>query len=110
MRILLSAGTSLSAREAISTLGLSGRVADVCSPARWCLGRFSKRVRQVHITPAVGVDPSAYLTAVAELCAQARYDVLVPVHEQAYLFAAVRNRRPPWPTESTAWLLRKQLI
>ena len=31
-KILLSEGTSLSAREAINTLGLSGRVVDVCAP------------------------------------------------------------------------------
>ena len=101
-KILLCEGTSLSAREAINTLGLSGRVVDVCAPTRWCLGGFSKWVRRVHLTPAVGIDPLAYVLAVAKLCETQRYDVLLPVHEQAYLFAALRESQPSWPTGSTA--------
>lgn len=101
-RILLSEGTSLSAREAINTLGLSGRIVDVCAPTRWCLGAFSKWVRRVHVTPAVGIDPGGYAQSVADLCARERYDVLLPVHEQAYLFAALRESQSSWPTSRTA--------
>lgn len=101
-RILLSEGTSLSAREAINTLGLSGHVVDLCTSTRWCLGAFSKWVRRVHVTSAVGIDPSGYAQSVADLCARERYDVLLPVHEQAYLFAALRESQSSWPTGSTA--------
>ena len=101
-KILLSEGTSLSAREAINTLGLSGRVVDVCAPTRWCLGGFSRWVRRVHRTPAVGVDPGGYVQAVRSLCETQPFDVLLPVHEQAYLFAALRESQSTWPTARTA--------
>src|SRR5215831_14816574 len=101
LKILLSEGSSLSAREAITTLGRSGRTVDVCAPTRWCLGNFSKWVRRVHLTPAPGADPDGYVRAVAQLCEQERVEVLLPVHEQAYLFAALRQRDLAWPTRHT---------
>jgi hypothetical protein len=39
---------------------------------------------------------------VAEVCAREQVDVLLPVHEQAYLFAALRHREPSWPNARTA--------
>ncbi len=101
LKILLSEGSSLSAREAITTLGRSGHTVDVCAPTRWCLGSFSKWVRRVHKTPAVGANPGGYARAVARLCDQEHVEVLLPVHEQAYLFAALRQREPLWPTSHT---------
>lgn len=74
----------------------------MCAPARWSLGGLSKWVRRVRRTPAVGVDPGGYVQAVADLCVGEPYDVLLPIHEQAYLFAALRECRPAWPTGSTA--------
>jgi predicted ATP-grasp superfamily ATP-dependent carboligase len=102
LKILFSEGSSLSAREAITTLGRSGHTVDICAPTRWCLGSFSKWVRRVHLTPALGADPDGYARAVAQLCDQERVDVLLPVHEQAYLFAALRESDPSWPTRNTA--------
>lgn len=101
-RILLSEGTSLSSREAITALGRSGRTVDICAPVRRCLGSHSKWVDRVHVMPAVGRDPAGYARGVAELCARERIDVLLPVHEQAYLFAALRSREPSWPAARTA--------
>ena len=100
--ILLSEGSSLSAREAVSTLGLSGHLVDLCAPTTWCLCRLSRWVRQVHRAPGVAVDPAGYVEAVARLCDAHRYDVLLPVHEQAYLFSALRASRPDWPDRRTA--------
>src|SRR5215510_5812277 len=102
LMILLSEGSSLSAREAITTLGRSGHTVDVCAPTRWCLGSFSKWVRRVHLTPALGTDPGGYVRTVAHLCDRERVEVLLPVHEQAYLFAALRQSEPSWPTSRTA--------
>jgi predicted ATP-grasp superfamily ATP-dependent carboligase len=93
-RILLSEGSSLSAREAITALGLAGHRVELMSSDPDCLGRFSRFVSRVHPTPSCGEDPDGYLAAVLEVVARRRIDVLIPTHEQAYLFAAARARLP----------------
>jgi hypothetical protein len=70
LRILLSEGTSLSAREAITVLGRAGHAVEICGPHRWCLGGYSKWVDRVHVVPGAGVDPAGYVRFVAELCAR----------------------------------------
>ena len=94
-KILLSEGSSLSAREAITALGLAGHRVELVSSDHLCLGRFSRFVTRVHPAPASGADPDGYLAAVIEAVKASRIDALLPVHEQAYLFAAARNRLPP---------------
>jgi len=59
-----------------------------------CLARFSRFVARVHPAPASGSDPDGYLAAVLDVIARRSIDVLMPVHEQAYLFAAARRRLP----------------
>jgi predicted ATP-grasp superfamily ATP-dependent carboligase len=93
-KILLSEGSSLSSREAITALGLAGHRVDLVSSDPMCLGRFSRFVDRVHRAPASGADPDGYLAAVIETVKTANIDVLIPVHEQAYLFAAARGRLP----------------
>jgi predicted ATP-grasp superfamily ATP-dependent carboligase len=93
-KILLSEGSSLSAREAITVLGLAGHRVDIMSHDSLCLGRFSRFVDRLHRSPASGADPDGYLAAVLDVVKQRGIDVLLPVHEQAYLFAAARKRLP----------------
>jgi predicted ATP-grasp superfamily ATP-dependent carboligase len=93
-RVLLSEGSSLSAREAITAVGLAGYRIELVSRDPSCLGRFSRFVDQVHPAPASGSDPDGYLAAVLDVVARRSIDVLMPVHEQAYLFAAARHRLP----------------
>jgi len=93
-KILLSEGSSLSAREAITALGLAGHRVELVSSEPMCLGRFSRFVTRVHRAPASGADPDGYLSRVIETVETDRIDALLPVHEQAYLFAAARNRLP----------------
>jgi predicted ATP-grasp superfamily ATP-dependent carboligase len=59
-----------------------------------CLGRFSRFVSRVHRAPASGADPDGYLAAVLEVVKRNNVDALLPVHEQAYLFAAARRQLP----------------
>jgi predicted ATP-grasp superfamily ATP-dependent carboligase len=94
-RILLSEGSSLSAREAITVFGLAGHSVELMTSNRFCLGRFSKFVSRFHLAPSSGSDPRGYLAAVSDVVAKRGIDVLVPTHEQAYLFAAARRRLPP---------------
>jgi predicted ATP-grasp superfamily ATP-dependent carboligase len=93
-KILLSEGSSLSSREAITALGLAGHRVDLVSSDPMCLGRFSRFVDRVHRAPASGADPDGYLAAVIETVKTADIDALIPVHEQAYLFAAARVQLP----------------
>jgi predicted ATP-grasp superfamily ATP-dependent carboligase len=93
-KILLSEGSSLSSREAITALGLAGHRVDLVSSDPMCLGRFSRFVRRVHRAPASGADPDGYLAAVIETVKTGNIDALMPVHEQAYLFAAARKQLP----------------
>ena len=93
-KILLSEGSSLSSREAITALGLAGHRVELVSSNPMCLGRFSRFVSRVHHAPASGADPDGYLAAVIEIVKTHHIDALLPVHEQAYLFAAARKRLP----------------
>ena len=93
-KILLSEGSSLSSREAITALGLAGHRVELVSSNPMCLGRFSRFVSRVHRAPASGSDPDGYLAAVIEIVKTDHIDALLPVHEQAYLFAAARKRLP----------------
>jgi predicted ATP-grasp superfamily ATP-dependent carboligase len=93
-KILLSEGSSLSSREAITALGLAGHRVELLSSDPMCLGRFSRFVGRVHRAPACGADPDGYLARVIETVETGQIDVLLPVHEQAYLLAAARQRLP----------------
>ena len=94
-KILLSEGSSLSSREAITALGLAGHRVELLSSNPMCLGRFSRFVSRVHRAPASGADPDGYLARVMDVVKTRKIDALLPVHEQAYLFAAARKRLPP---------------
>jgi predicted ATP-grasp superfamily ATP-dependent carboligase len=92
LRVLISEGNSTSAREAITVLGLSGHVVEVCDPSSFCLTRFSRFVRKFHASPALRDDPRGYLGFVEKLLVTRRFDVLLPIHEQGFLFARARQR------------------
>jgi hypothetical protein len=95
LRILLSEGSSLSARESITALGIVGYRVDVCDPDSLCLGRFSRFVRRYYPCPAVGRNPWEYLDFVCSLLRRGQHDVLFPAHEQAFLFSRMRRQIPP---------------
>ncbi|MEA2836837.1 MAG: hypothetical protein QOD89_1387 [Bradyrhizobium sp.] len=92
LRVLLSEGSSTSAREAITVLGLAGHIVEVCDPSPTCLGRFSRLVSKFHHCSGLRDDPAAYLSFVETLLAQRPFDVLLPTHEQGFLFARVKER------------------
>lgn len=92
LRVLVSEGNSTSAREAITILGLSGHIVEVCDPSPYCLARFSRFVRKLHRCPGLRNDPVGFLGFVEKLLAIQPFDVLLPIHEQGFLFARVRQR------------------
>ncbi len=92
LRVLVSEGNSTSAREAVTILGLSGHLVEVCDPSPWCLARFSRFVQKFHRCPGLRDDPAGFLRFVEDLLAARHFDVLLPIHEQGFLFARVQER------------------
>jgi predicted ATP-grasp superfamily ATP-dependent carboligase len=95
LRVLVSEGNSTSARQAITILGLSGHHIEVCDPSPWCLARFSRFVAKFHRCPAMRDEPAGFLRFVEQLLATQHFDVLLPIHEQGFLFARVKQRLQP---------------
>ena len=92
LRVLVSEGNSTSAREAVTILGLSGHRIEVCDPGRYGLARFSRFVRKWHRCPGLRDDPAGFLSVVERLLVAGDFDVLLPIHEQGFVFARVRPR------------------
>lgn len=92
MRILLSEGSSTSAREAVTALGVTGHDVEICDPDPRCFARFSRFVRKFHRCPGLRDQPLEFLDFIVDLVTRERFDVLLPIHEQGYLFAAARER------------------
>jgi predicted ATP-grasp superfamily ATP-dependent carboligase len=92
LRVLVSEGSSTSAREAITILGLSGHIVEVCDPSRFSVARFSRFVAKFHHCPGLRDDPAGFLGFVEALLAARHFDVLLPTHEQGFLLARVRQR------------------
>jgi hypothetical protein len=95
LRVLVSEGSSTSAREAVTILGLSGHLIEICDPAPYCLARFSRFVAKFHRCPGLRDDPAGFLAFVERLLAERHFDVLLPIHEQGFLFARVQQRLEP---------------
>jgi predicted ATP-grasp superfamily ATP-dependent carboligase len=92
IRVLMSEGSSTSAREAVTALGLAGYTIEVCDPDPFCLARFSRFVSRFHRCPGLRADPQGYLDFILALIRERRFDVLLPIHEQGFLFAKERQR------------------
>jgi predicted ATP-grasp superfamily ATP-dependent carboligase len=92
LHVLLSEGSSTSAREALTILGLAGHAVEICDPDAHCLARFSRFPRRFHRCPGLATDPVAFLVFIQKLLATRRFDVLLPIHEQGYPLARARQR------------------
>jgi predicted ATP-grasp superfamily ATP-dependent carboligase len=92
LRVLVSEGSSTSGREAITILGLSGHLVEVCDPNPYALARFSRFVEKFHRCPGLRDDPAGYLAFVEKLLAERHFDVLLPIHEQGFVLARVQQR------------------
>jgi predicted ATP-grasp superfamily ATP-dependent carboligase len=92
LRVLVSEGNSTSAREAVTILGLAGHRVEVCDPSRFGLARFSRFVGKWHRCPGLRDDPAGFLSFVEKLLTAKHFDVLLPIHEQGFVFARVQPR------------------
>ena len=94
MRVLLSEGSSLTAREHLSVLGPAGVRIDVAVSNRLAISRFSRWCHRTITVPRSADDPKGYLAAIGAALRGGGYDALLPTHEQAWLFAAGRRLLP----------------
>jgi len=92
MRILLSDGAGLTARQCATLLSIAGHEVEALSAEPLCLCRFTRHVRKVHQVPACGIDPFGWLDAALEVAASRGAEVLLPVQEQAAVIAQARDR------------------
>lgn len=89
-KVLLSEGSSTSARQVIYALGGRYRLG-LMDPARLCQCRFSRFIDTFHRCPSYSKQPIEYLKAMATTIRQGGYDVVFPTHEQVYLLARFRE-------------------
>jgi hypothetical protein len=88
MKILLTDGSGLTARQCATQLSEQGHEVDVLSPDPMCLCRFTRHVWRVHPVPAFRADPWAWLDAALSLYRAGGYDLLFPTQEQVVVLAA----------------------
>lgn len=91
MRVLLSDGSGLTARQVATHLADRGHRVEVLSPDPFCLARFTRRVRRVHRVPSLGEDPLGWLRRAVQLYATSGADVLFPTQEQVAVLSACRE-------------------
>ena len=91
IKILFPEGSSLSARQALNVIGNEGYIIDICDPNPFCICRFSKYYNKFYKCPQIGKDPKGYLNFIIELLKNNNYDVLLPIHENAYLFSRMKK-------------------
>jgi hypothetical protein len=94
VRALLSEGSSLTSREAVTCLGPLGWRLGVLDPNPWCFARLSRWVANVPRCRPAAVDPIGYLKCLETIVSEQQIDVVLPTHEQARLLAAARPHLP----------------
>jgi predicted ATP-grasp superfamily ATP-dependent carboligase len=90
LKILLSEGSSNSARQTLYGLGRKYSI-DIVDPSPWCQCRYSSLVHRWYRCPPAAKDPAAYVACVVDWLKRNRYDVLFPTHEQVYLLSRYRD-------------------
>lgn len=96
LKILLTEGSSLSARQTLYALGGRGFVIDICDPnSVFCLSRFSRFVRRCWRCPSFGANPISYVEFLVRRLKTEHYDILFPVHDQVYVLSRFREELEP---------------
>jgi biotin carboxylase len=105
MKILLSDGSGLTARQVAGRLSESGHDVEVLSPDRMCLCRLTRHIRRVHRVPSYGADPLGWLDAALAVYREGVFDLLFPTQEQVAVLshsagrladAGIRTAVPPF--------------
>jgi hypothetical protein len=92
MKILLSDGSGLTARQVAGRLSQSGHGVEVLSPEWLCLCRLTRHVRRVHRVPSYGPDPLGWLDAALAVYLRGGFDLLFPTQEQVAVLSHAAGR------------------
>jgi hypothetical protein len=92
LRVLLSDGSGLTARQVATQLGAAGHEVHVVSPDPLCLARWTRHVHRVHRVPPYGLDPFGWLDATIEVLRGGGFDVLFPTQEQVAVLSLESHR------------------
>ena len=90
MRVLLTDGSGLTARQVATELSLAGHRVEVLTPDPLALTRFTRHVAKLHKVPPYGADPFAWLDAALDVYRRGGFDVLFPTQEQVAVLAATQ--------------------
>jgi hypothetical protein len=90
VRVLLTDGSGLTARQVATQLSEAGHRVEVLTRDPLVLTRFTRHVAKVHKVPAYGIDPFGWLDAALAVYQSGHFDVLFPTQEQVAVLAAVR--------------------
>jgi biotin carboxylase len=87
MRVLLSDGSGLTARQCATQLAAAGHEVGVLSADPFALTRFTRHVRRFHRVPPFGDEPMKWMSAALVILDRERalgraVDVLLPTQEQ----------------------------
>ncbi len=92
MKVLLSDGSGLTARQCATRLAAAGHAVEVLTPDPLCLCRFTRHVTRLHRVPPYGPDPFGWLDAALEVYRSGRFDVLFPTQEQVAVLSQAESR------------------
>lgn len=92
MRVLLSDGSGLTARQCATRLSTAGHVVEVLAPDSLCLCRFTRHVAGVNRVRPYGTDPFGWLEDALRIYGTGRFDVLFPTQEQVAVLSMARDR------------------
>jgi biotin carboxylase len=92
MKVLLSDGSGLTARQVAGRLSESGHEVEVLSPEWLCLCRLTRHVRRVHRVPSYGADPLGWLDAALAVYLRGGFDLLFPTQEQVAALSHAAGR------------------
>jgi ATP-grasp domain len=92
MKILMTDGSGLTARQTANRLSDAGHLVDALSPDPLCLCRFTRHVQRIHRVPICGRDPFAWLDAALQIYRSHQFEMLFPTQEQVAALATVPDR------------------
>lgn len=92
MRVLMTDGSGLTARQTANRLSAAGHDVEALAPDPRCLCRFTRHVQRIRHVPKHGSGPMAWLDSALEIYETDGFDVLFPTQEQVALLAAVPER------------------
>jgi len=72
MRILLTVGSGLTARQVATRLSELGHQVEVLSSTPICLARFTRHVTRIHAVPPFGTHPLAWFDAACAVAVKRR--------------------------------------